>query len=236
MAEVAPLQFSIEDVRLCLQNADRLRRDARFRTLGTKLALYEFALEELAKGNMILLRLQLADAIVASSTGRTTGSPSDCAAQQVFQLLSDNARFFSDETIRKAFWDHDVKLEFVEFLAKIMMIAVARFESEGANTSSLPLRYRAFGAVANVGPVRRIALGQLRTGVDHLKRLGFDSLDTICKRALFAGLDRRTGKLTSPTADRELMWDIWMVLIGLRMSIVIADRLYRKTGRFITVA
>lgn len=231
-----PLQLSMADVALCRRNSDRLRKDARGRSPGTRLALYEFALEELAKAHLILLILQFVEIGILNPMVRPDGQPSTQAGPKVEKLLRENARFFEESTIRRALRrDHDLKLDFVEFLVDAVLTCLEDFERADAPVERLPVRYRLVGLVANLGPLRRLGLREMKATISRLKLRKVNSLDTLCKRAIFADLDPATGRIKGPEADRELIGDLGMMLRGLRAGIDIAERRYRKTGSTLTV-
>ena len=226
----------MEDVSLCRRNADRLRKDARGRSPGTKLALYEFAVEELAKAHLLLLLLQFSEILRLDPQTRPVGRPGTRAGPKVEKLLRENARFFEEATVRRALRkDHDLKLDFVELLADVALASFEDYERAGAPVGHLPLRYRLVGSVANLGPLRRLGLREMKATIDRLKARKVNSLDTLCKRAIFADLDPTTGRLKGPEADPELIRDLGMLLRALRIGVDIAERVYRKTGSTLTV-
>lgn len=226
-----PLQLSMKDVSRCRRNADRLRRDARGRSPGTKLALYEFALEELAKAHLILIVLQFSEILREGGRAASANRASVAAGSRMLELLRANSRFFEEKTIRRALQkDHDLKLDFVEFLGDIALVSIEDFESRRAPIAHLPARYRLTGAVVNLGPIRRLGLREMRATIGRLKARKVNSLDTLCKRAIFADLDPATGRLQGPEADLDLIRDLWLLLRALRIGVDIAERAHRKTG------
>ena len=178
------LHLTLEDATLCLRNSDRLRRDSRGRTLGTRLALLELALEEVAKGNMILIRTEIQKAPGPSRLGAESAPP-DSIQGRLRALLLAKMHLFTDDALREAFWNHDIKLEFVEFLIDLVELLLPIISASDPDVSNYPARYRLMAGFGSLPPVKRFTIAQLRETFVKLKQLGFESLDTAAKRGLF---------------------------------------------------
>jgi hypothetical protein len=216
------LHLTLADAVLCLRNSDRLRHDSRRRSPGTKLALLELSLEEVAKANMILLRLRIQGARSPVRLGAET-APADSPVGQLRDLFIAKMHLLTDDALRKAFWNHDIKLEFVEFLMDLSELVVPFTAKARSRTRDYPPRYRLIAALGNVSAVRKLAMASLRESFARLRETGVESLDTAAKRALFVDINQRTGEIRPPEADRDLTENILAVIWTLRTPIVMAE-------------
>ena len=193
------IRFSVSDVDLCRRNAQRLMRDAKRTSSESELALLELAFEELAKGYMVFFRIAFRGSIDRPSESRTLPS---LDPGPILSILERNHRLLSDDAVREAFWNHDIKLEMAELIFDLLdrlvgpLEQVSRFRSQG-----LPFRIRLVLWFARSRRIRGMAIEHLREVISGLRASGFARLDDIGKQATYVGLDRSAERCFPPRAD-----------------------------------
>jgi hypothetical protein len=197
------LSLSMDDVALCVRNAKRLMKDSSHVSPGTCLALRELALEELAKGSMVQFRIYIQDAVKGKwPATRSTAGP---APPELGELLDRNADLLTDEALKRAFWDHDIKLGHVALMVDFLELTIPAMETAKLDTRGLSIRTRTLSGLVKLGPLRRLGLRYLSENLVELRGRGIDRLDDLCKNALYVGLDKAGERCTAPSADPELV-------------------------------
>lgn len=223
--KLVELNLGIADAALCRRNAARLVKDARRASEWTKLALYELALEEAAKGNMILMRRQLKSTYRSVDFSPGPGPAADDMSPEakVFRLLVSHQHLLTNEALWDAFWDHDIKLEVVELLLSICEVALEVPEPFAGSPRGMGLKYGLYGAVGKIPLLRDFGLKELRKTVKKLRERGFSTLAVVGKRATFVDVDTETFRAIEPVCDYDLRWDLRAMIETLSILIKAAE-------------
>jgi hypothetical protein len=200
------IDLSATDIRLCLSNAKRLMVDATKVSPESQLMLRELALEELAKGYMVYFRLLTKN---PAQFKNRVHLPHIAGSEKIAELLQGHRDMFSEAALRRAFWDHEVKVEFIELLAEVVLQAPPIFvDDRNVDTRGLPFgtvvrlargrirRYSQLGIVSN----RRV-IAKIR---ERVKREVNGRLDALAKRATYVDLASSGPGCVLPNADKEL--------------------------------
>lgn len=206
MNESENLELSPKDARTCLENARRMMRDSNRVSPESQLVLRELALEELAKGYMIFFRLHSKDPSRAKSRLRLPQVP---GSEKTKVLLEGYRDLFSDATLRRAFRDHEVKVDFVEALSRVFLEAPPTLlDDRNIDTQGLPFRivYRlAKGRVKRLSQLgdesNRRTISKILNATQRLKN---PRLDSLAKRATYVDLVPEGRGCVPPEADKDL--------------------------------
>lgn len=207
LAELAGgIRLSMSDVELCVRNARRLRKDARRTSPGTRLALEELALEELAKGSMVMFRIYIQAAAAGRLMPPRAGGVGGVVSKGVTKLLESRADLLSDAALKEAFWNHDIKLDHVALMIDFLELTMpAIAAARQVDTRGLSPATRLFGFFARWERLRRFGIKYLSDTLARMRAAGVDDLDSLGKTAIYVGLDRQAAKCTPPTADYDLI-------------------------------
>lgn len=202
------LMLTLADAETCLKNAGRLSKDARKTSPGTRLALREAALEEIAKASMIVFRAQL-----QASGGRgplpPPGAPTPPGEGAVFRLLWERRELLSDANLRAAFRWHPVKLEYVEFLLDLLDAILEDVRPGPVRVRGAPIKFRFWVPVVTSNFVRPIISRRIRKFLSDQRSRGILGLDGIAKRGLYVDLTDGGRPCKPAEADPGLLTDLW---------------------------
>jgi len=200
------LDLSKRDVRLCLENVQRLMRDSNKVSAESKLMLRELALEELAKGYMVFFRL------LAKNPSEVRGRlrfPKTAGSEKLAELLEGHRDMFSEAALRRAFKDHEVKVEFLGALSDVLLqTPPILLDDRNVDSQGLPFAvvYRlAKGRVKRLTQLgdasNRRTIAKIR---ERANRQVDGRLDNLAKRATYVDLRTDGPGCIPPVADPEL--------------------------------
>jgi hypothetical protein len=212
-SEPEEIRLSTDDVILCVKNARRLRKDARRTSFESRLALKELALEEVAKGYLVFFRIMVQHRSENVQVGDLQRFIQAGFPVPLHDLIEANSGLFTQEALRAAFWDHELKLGAIEFIINSIeeVMPVAR-PSPIPGVKLLPLRYRIASRFARSERLRARGVETMTKALATLQNAGITTLDQIGKRATYVGLSRNPDRCFLLTADRELERDLDTIL------------------------
>jgi len=199
------LRYDFADVENCLENAARLKGDARWASQPTKAALLELALEEVGKGSILCLRLfakrkqedpqpllseegeSLKNALLGIATPQEVDRIKDAYDIPAFVQMAD-----LDELFAK----HPPKLAGIVRLGKIVRVTQKVIRSHPRQferaLQSTPKLVRRLKAMARVPDVKFKRLSEVNRP---------EYLLDIREKGIYVGLDPRRGATVEPSID-----------------------------------
>lgn len=183
-----PLRFRIEDVELCLSNAERLLQDAQKVSEATAVALTELSLEEALKGWVIYVH--------RSDGQRDAPRAISPIHTRISQYIVDNIGLVKRIDPRKAFIDHRPKLDALRFVAGLIRVSLESVPPEqmAAGTAQV------FGpGISMAGLIDKQTIAQMAKIVDVVRESEARKLSDFKERGFYVNLTRR-GQLVTPDA------------------------------------
>jgi hypothetical protein len=233
------LEFSPDDVLVCLENAAELRRDALRSSAETELVLLTLSIEEAAKGFAVVFERKLALEGVDPSSTESLARVTDSGLRS---LLERHQEVLAAEAVRLAFKEHRMKQRHLTFVADYCLYLAPTSLRLGPLvmifTPEVPLalRLRAFfwyldHRDGKLNDKDREVLARLDT-------VDFAALEKLRQRALYVDLSSPAGGCTAPEADDAVLsWledvaellvsmldAVWIVLSASAKSVTTKDR------------
>jgi hypothetical protein len=200
------LEFSADDVLICLKNAAELRKDALRSSAETELTLLTLSIEEAAKGFVVVFERRLAAEGIDPSSPDSLSKVTDPGLRR---LLDRHRDVLTPDSVRDAFREHRVKQRHLTFVADLCLYLVP---------SSFPKAALLFVITPNVPLGLRIRAffwyldhrgGQLndddRDALARLDSIDFAALEKLRQRALYVDLRSPSGGCVAPVADDAVL-------------------------------
>lgn len=195
------------DVLLCLENARRLRRDAKACKSPAKLALLELSIEQAAIGAMLFFRLELNDELDTNPTSHQSGTGAD-SEETYSAMIRRHAPQLTDQAIIRAAWKHPWSLREARFVLEMIESQIPRAldssKSVSLDFSEVPPHLRPVARALRTKRGSRLVNAMVRRLVDDIQRLDVDRLDkTIKNNSLYVRVNPESGGVTLPEMRRE---------------------------------
>jgi hypothetical protein len=206
------MRIRAEDVELCLENAVDLTEDSKQCKSPAAIAIAELSLEQASLTALLWGRYLLDRHGISERLGRREACFPPFPASLALVAVCSDPRRFTDPEIMEASWDHDASLRHVETALGFMEeLAPYVFDADK------PLRIPGH-ALPLVERIGRGLRGQKRFAergrtayrefIKRARELNLPRLPEIKKGALYARVERGTGRVTIPEFDEKLFDDI----------------------------
>lgn len=195
-------QFTPKDVTLCLVNARRLMRDSRRVSPESRLVLLELAMEELAKGYMVLFRMLASGQLRLNERIRL---PQVDGTEKAVEMVKAHREMFSDSALHRAFKYHEMKVGFVESLSDILLeVPWIPVDDRNVDTRGLPFWTVVRLARGRIREYSRIGDASNRRLIAKIRSLADEPLYALAKRSTYVDLAFDGNGCIPPHANEEL--------------------------------
>jgi hypothetical protein len=194
------------DVRRCLENARRIRRDARRCRSPARLALYELSLEQSALAAMVFFRLEVNDRLRRGGLAADRRDDAPRSMTGYLDELSRHAPSLNDRAIDLAFRRHFGSLTEFKFVLELIEKVVPRTlsgpEPPASKVAEAPALYVAVYRLARRSRAKRAITRYLEKMAQDIRALDVERLDkTVKNNSLYARIDPTSGRVVIPTHD-----------------------------------